>query len=215
MNRTIIGFHRDDEGDWVAELSCSHGQHVRHRPPFQVRPWALLEDERNARLGTALDCPLCDRAELPAGVQLIGSTPQWDEHSIPKGLRRTHRLSSGRWGQLVVLEGQLQFTAHTDPVIDVIVGAGSVQAIPPDVEHEVQPLGSVRFLINFFVDQDNTANSKSAVGKEEVSTDDVAIARVADQGGEAACWAHLLCPECGAVLDGGSHRQGCRFDVVP
>ena len=28
-------------------------------------------------------------------------------------------------------------------------------------------------------------------------------------GGEAACWAHLLCPECGAVLDGGPHRPGC------
>jgi hypothetical protein len=28
-------------------------------------------------------------------------------------------------------------------------------------------------------------------------------------GGESACLAHLLCPECGAVLDGGPHREGC------
>ena len=28
-------------------------------------------------------------------------------------------------------------------------------------------------------------------------------------GGEAACLAHLLCPDCGVVLDGGAHRPGC------
>lgn len=30
-----------------------------------------------------------------------------------------------------------------------------------------------------------------------------------DEGGDPACWAQLLCPECGAVLDGGPHREGC------
>ncbi len=31
-----------------------------------------------------------------------------------------------------------------------------------------------------------------------------------DDGGESSCYAHLLCLECGAVLDGGRHRDGCR-----
>jgi len=30
-----------------------------------------------------------------------------------------------------------------------------------------------------------------------------------DAGGETACYAHLLCPECGALLDGGPHTPGC------
>lgn len=38
------------------------------------------------------------------------------------------------------------------------------------------------------------------------------------EGGDAACWAHLVCPECGAIEAGG-HREPChlragRVDVV-
>jgi hypothetical protein len=31
-----------------------------------------------------------------------------------------------------------------------------------------------------------------------------------DEGGESSCYAHLLCLECGAVLDGNAHREGCQ-----
>ena len=61
----MVGFHRDEEGDWVAHLECGHTQHVRHRPPFQLRPWVLDESSRQARIGAPLECPLCDRGEPP------------------------------------------------------------------------------------------------------------------------------------------------------
>ena len=57
--RAIIGFHPDDEGDWVADLECGHGQHVRHAPPLQIRPWVLVEEGRAGRLGTLLPCMRC------------------------------------------------------------------------------------------------------------------------------------------------------------
>jgi hypothetical protein len=57
---TIIGFHQDAESDWVAELACGHNQHVRHRPPWQQRPWVATAEGRAARLGQKIDCPLCD-----------------------------------------------------------------------------------------------------------------------------------------------------------
>ena len=60
MQRRIAGLHRDEDGDWVAELDCGHRQHVRHRPPFQLRAWVLDDEERQARVGAPLECRLCD-----------------------------------------------------------------------------------------------------------------------------------------------------------
>lgn len=60
MKRRIQGFHRDEQGDWVADLDCGHGQHVRHNPPWSQRPWVLTGDGRTGRLGMELDCKRCD-----------------------------------------------------------------------------------------------------------------------------------------------------------
>jgi SAM-dependent methyltransferase len=59
----IGGYRPDSEGDWVAELECGHTQHVRHRPPWQLRPWVTTPEGRESRLHTPIDCPLCDREE--------------------------------------------------------------------------------------------------------------------------------------------------------
>jgi hypothetical protein len=32
-----------------------------------------------------------------------------------------------------------------------------------------------------------------------------------EAGGEAACFAQMLCPECGVVLDGSPHSADCRL----
>ena len=122
MERVITGFHQDAEGEWVAELSCGHRQHVRQRPPFQLRDWVLHADGRRARLGTPIACPLCDRAEPPGG--------------LPGVLAGSERDGPDQGGE-------------------------------------------------------------------------------PDEGGEQACWAGLLCPECGVVLDGGPHRKGCPAVVGP
>ncbi len=62
---TITGFHQDAEGDWIAELACGHTQHVRHRPPWQLRAWVISEAGRAERVGQPIACPLCDRPAAP------------------------------------------------------------------------------------------------------------------------------------------------------
>jgi hypothetical protein len=58
-SRRITGFRRDDEGQWIAELECGHTVHVRHDPPWQVRPWVQEAASRNARLGSSVECVRC------------------------------------------------------------------------------------------------------------------------------------------------------------
>ncbi len=67
MRRKIVGFHQDQVGDWVAELECGHGYHVRHNPPYQERAWALTEAGRAQHLGVELECAKCETDE-PAHV---------------------------------------------------------------------------------------------------------------------------------------------------
>jgi tellurite resistance-related uncharacterized protein len=190
----MTGFHQDDSGDWVAELECGHNQHVRHRPPFQVREWVIDDQARRARIGSALDCPLCDRAELPASVRHVRDSAVWDSATMPSGLRRTHRLGRATWGVLHVEEGSVRFD-------DAPLSAGEVRSIPPEVEHRVEPSDDGRFWIEFLtVDRTADNGGASAAGEHDGS---------ADQGGDPACWAGLLCPECGAVMDGNPHKEGC------
>ena len=55
----IVGFHQDDEGHWVAKLSCGHQQHMRHDPPWQNRPWVLTSEGRQGLIGTEIPCNQC------------------------------------------------------------------------------------------------------------------------------------------------------------
>lgn len=66
MHQPIVGFHQDEQRHWVADLACGHAQHLRHDPPWQERPWVLDAAARKARLGTTLNCVLCDEGAPPA-----------------------------------------------------------------------------------------------------------------------------------------------------
>jgi tellurite resistance-related uncharacterized protein len=151
MIRTIVGFRQDDEGDWVAQLSCLHSQHVRHRPPFQEREWVLTGEGRATRIGSDIDCPLCDRAEQPEGLRLARTAGPFDAASLPAGLRREHRIAEATWGVLRVIEGSVGLFIATDPTITVNLARGEHQSIPPGVPHRLTLDGSFRIAIDFLV----------------------------------------------------------------
>lgn len=63
MKQAIISYLKDDENHWVAKLACGHQQHVRHKPPWVVRPWVVTEEGRESMLGYELNCKICDLSE--------------------------------------------------------------------------------------------------------------------------------------------------------
>ena len=150
MKRAITGFHLDEWSDWVADLDCGHGQHVRHRPPFVNRPWAVTEAGREAMLGAALDCVRCDRMEWPDGLAPYRRTPEFDETTIPAGLRSEHATKRGAWARIHVVSGTLRYRVGAPVHRSFRVEPAAVAIIVPEIPHRVEPEGAVRFFVEFW-----------------------------------------------------------------
>ena len=92
----------------------------------------------------------------PAGLQPYKRTPEFTETGIPPGLLRAHATRPGTWARLHVLEGTLRFRDLVqDRVFDL--GPGIHPVIRPEDLHEVAPLGSVRFFVEFCRLEDTAA----------------------------------------------------------
>lgn len=131
----------------MAELTCLHGQHVRHRPPFQDREWVLSATGRKAHVGAAMDCPLCDRSEIPAGLVTARTLGPFDESTVPAALQRNHRLPPYTWGVVRVTAGSCRIRIETDPPTTRQLAPGEQQAIPPEVAHAALLEGEVILVI--------------------------------------------------------------------
>ncbi len=149
VERAIVGFHQDDQADWVAELVCGHGQHVRHHPPFWSRPWVLTDAGRAEKLGLPLDCVLCDRFEMPVDFVAYKRTAQFDETTVPAGLLRDHRTKRGVWARIHVIEGQLRYTVEPPLAREEILERGREGVVVAEVPHRVAPIGAVKFFVEF------------------------------------------------------------------
>lgn len=134
----------------MAELSCGHGQHVRHQPPFTMRPWVVTPEGRQSRLGQTLDCTGCDRREMPKVYTSYKRTAVFTRASVPAGLLREHRIKAGVWGLLHVQRGRLEFHEVGQPEPRVL-SAGEEHTVLPEVEHHVAPVSDdVEFFVEFF-----------------------------------------------------------------
>jgi len=147
--RTLItGFHQDAEGQWVAELACGHTQHMRHRPPWQNRPWVADAEQRAAKLGTPVECPLCTMPTAPEGATEYRRTPTFTEATIPAGLLREHRTKPGVWARIVIESGQLEYTLESPHRMFVLTAERAGMA-PPAEPHHIAAAGPVRFHVEF------------------------------------------------------------------
>jgi tellurite resistance-related uncharacterized protein len=149
VKRAIAGFRLDDERHWLALLDCGHGQHVRHDPPLVERAWVLDDAQRDAKLGSPLDCVRCDRRELPDHYAETRRTRRFTEATLPDALRARHSTRRGVWGVLHVRTGRLVYRQHAPFHDERVLEGGETEVILPEVEHEVEPLGAVEFEIAF------------------------------------------------------------------
>lgn len=148
VSRKILGFAADAGGEWVARLDCGHRRHVRHRPPLSDYPWVVDADGRAGKVGAPIECGRCGRGELPDGAAAYRATDEFDEATLPAGLRREHSTRPGVWGRVEVLEGRLRFVMPA-LAVDREIAAGDHAIIPPELPHHVEPLGAVRVRVVF------------------------------------------------------------------
>lgn len=148
----ITGFRPDDTepaGAWIASLACGHSQHVRHRPPFQNAPWVTTQEGRASKLGARLPCLLCRMPRLPPTAVCYKETGEFDERSVPAGLLASHTLRPGTWGEIVVLEGKLDYVIEDEPPLAFVLRPGVAGNVAPERPHHVRLQSGARFKVRF------------------------------------------------------------------
>ena len=100
------------------------------------------------RLATLADRANFFRKPLPQ-PQPYRSTPEFDEGSLPAGLRRAHSTKAGVWGVIRVIEGSLRYGLEdgSDPIMLTPDRPGLVR---PEEPHHVEPVGPFRMKVDFY-----------------------------------------------------------------
>ena len=101
-------------------------------------------------LGSELDCVLCDRMEWPDGLVAYRRTPDFDERTIPAGLKREHATKPGVWGRIHVVAGVLRYTVASPISRSFRLAVPASGIVVPQVRHHVAPEGAVRFFVEFW-----------------------------------------------------------------
>ena len=89
---------------------------------------------------------------IPAHVQPYKRTPTFTEATIPDGLLRDHSTKAGVWGLIHVESGTLRYHVTDDrrPASEQhLTPAGPAGVVEPTILHRVEPVGAVRFHVQF------------------------------------------------------------------
>ena len=86
---------------------------------------------------------------LPRDAVAYQRTPEFDETSLPAGLRRRHTTKPGVWGRIRVLEGSLRYRILEPALEECVLSPSRPGVVEPGVPHEVEPIGAVRFFVEF------------------------------------------------------------------
>jgi tellurite resistance-related uncharacterized protein len=88
---------------------------------------------------------------LPSDVKPYRRTDTFTEETVPKGLLRAHTTKEGAWALIHVLEGRLAYVIEDPrrPRSRQVLTPEEPGLIEPTILHSVEPLGPVRFYVEF------------------------------------------------------------------
>jgi tellurite methyltransferase len=85
---------------------------------------------------------------IPARYVVARRTPEFTQDTVPPALLSAHESKGGAWALIHVLEGKLRYCIET-PASESILEPGQPGVIQPQVPHHVEPIGLVRFYLEF------------------------------------------------------------------
>ena len=86
---------------------------------------------------------------LPPDVEVYRRTREFSEATLPDGLRHRHATARGVWGRIRVVEGRLRYRILEPEPREQVLSPELPGVVEPGVPHEVEPLGAVRFFVEF------------------------------------------------------------------
>lgn len=87
---------------------------------------------------------------LPADCVAYKRTPEFTEQSVPRGLLKAHQTKTGTWAKIVVLQGELAYRILPPNEETHRLDVTTIGIVEPGVLHEVEPIGAVRFYVEFY-----------------------------------------------------------------
>ena len=88
-------------------------------------------------------------AILPSDLEAYRRTPIFDEATVPAALLHRHTTKAEVWGRICVIEGELAYRVLEPEIREERLVPGRDGVVAPHVPHEVEPVGRVRFFVEF------------------------------------------------------------------
>ena len=86
---------------------------------------------------------------LPPDLVPYQRTREFSELTLPDALRHRHATKPGVWGRISVLEGSLRYRILEPAPEEHTLTPQLLGVVEPEIPHEVEPLGKVRFYVEF------------------------------------------------------------------
>lgn len=89
---------------------------------------------------------------LPDRLEKVRQTQVFDEHTIPAPLLKDHKTAEQTWALIHMVSGRLRYRItdpRRDPQERILTPDAEPGLIEPTILHHVEPLGTVRFFLEF------------------------------------------------------------------